>query len=908
MEGIATLQDYIRQVAAPILAACHGDLILARSLFLNSIVSSVCDHLPQLRDDATLRAELRRHLATSDVTHFDDERYCKSLSRVPAPPESLLIDSRLIAWAYQLWNDPMRRMNSWAVSHKESRENESASVELITQLFTDDYIADFLARCCYSSQARVHGAGSQIPSVCDPACGGGLLLIAMVRHLVESGQSVEDIGGRLWGFDIDPFVLAVARVALFIEIVRCGYQGDRRALWEGLQRSIRLCRAHGGVLNRDVLEQDVPSAFDIVIANPPYLGRRKLSASLREFLDLHYPAASVDLCAAFIQRCLELARDGGSVGLLTTDKWLRLAGYSSLRDGDAAFPGILSMLSLDLIVELGERAFHPLAALHDGVKASLFCGRKDPPAPSHRFFLGSLARCGSYEDKIKGLRDFESEIESGTKGVQVLQARLKAEGAGAVLLAASGIPSALLSSAKTVRDCAQVVVGTQTSNDQAYIRYVWQVPPSTPGWRVHSKGGGYARWAGLNRWIIDWERGAPIFFKTAQARERAELWIEQRGWSYTWFANGNLGLRIKEPGWSFGRAAASGVFTDDCRLVAYLNSRFASFATRSIGGKAQLPEGVVRKVPAPFGLDAISSELVELAVMLKREIVRTDLADVLYDPAAAYSITELFQIEALLLCVEGLLEAQVESALGLTRHESIAYSAVAGVPVAWFGTESDDVAKHLWSVLPPELQRFRAALQSAAGRMSSGHSAAHVARVSPAGGVLAALKAGPNRSYVLGAVGMVEQLARAMELHPYDVVSQLQRDMEGDQELRRWALLPWVNRQILREILRALGHRWWSAEPVNSLALVGKLSADDTCSLAEDILDRYSARDLLDRPIQAWIEKVFIPWQSRLFYGASPLLLGRNARGRVELFHMWQALDVAAGEGSGQGIVSGLES
>jgi hypothetical protein len=808
------------------------------------------------------------------------------MAAVPTPPECLLSDARLIAWAYQIWNEPLRRRNSWAVSHRDAQENESASVEAITQIFTDDYIADFLARCCYKNYLCGRGVQSPIPRVCDPACGAGHLLIAMVRRLVECGQSLDEIGGRLWGFDIDPHVLAVARVALFIEIERGGYRGDLWALWKSLLNSIRLFPTPYGSLDRDVYSHGIPTQFDIVVANPPYLGRRKLPSAARDFLDLHYPAARVDLCAAFIQRCIELASDGGSVGLLTSDKWLRLAGYSSLRNGNGDFPGIFAMLSLDLIVELGERAFHPLAALHDGVKASVFCGRKCAPVQSHHLVIKSLSRDNAYADKVRYLLDFEAEAVSE----RVLQARLRSEGAGAVMLAASGAPSALLKSTKLVGDYAQVVVGTQTSDDKEYVRYVWQVPPGARGWRVHSKGGGYARWAGLNRWMIDWERGAPSFFKTSKARDLAEAWNERAGWSYTWFANGSLGVRVKESGWSFGRAAASGVFMNDPRLAAYLNSRFASFSSRSIGGKAQLPEGVVRKLPAPDALEQISRELVELAVKLKKEIVRTDMSDALYDPEVMYSLDELFQIEALLLCVEGVLEAQVESALGLTRAESASYAALVGVPVGWFLNDSDELADRVWGVLPAEFSCYKAVLQAALGRVADSCAVAKSSMRKHLGGVLEALKTRSNRSYALGAVSVVEQVARSMELHPFNVVLQLRSGVEGDRQTRRWALLPWIGNQILREILIALGHAWQGKNRGTSSSSVEKIGFDDTCSLIESVLARHSAMDLLDRPLPSWVEKVFIPWQSRLFFGASPLIVGRDPSGRIELSHTWQEL------------------
>jgi hypothetical protein len=47
--------------------------------------------------------------------------------------------------------------------------------------------------------------------------------------------------------------------------------------------------------------------YDVVVANPPYLSRRKMNGALATFLDKQYRAGKGDLYAAFILRCFELS-------------------------------------------------------------------------------------------------------------------------------------------------------------------------------------------------------------------------------------------------------------------------------------------------------------------------------------------------------------------------------------------------------------------------------------------------------------------------------------------------------------------------------------------------------------------------------------------------------------------------
>jgi methylase of polypeptide subunit release factors len=50
-------------------------------------------------------------------------------------------------------------------------------------------------------------------------------------------------------------------------------------------------------------------AYDLVVANPPYQGTSKLSAS--KYIEKEYPLGKADLFAAFLLRGLELVRAGG---------------------------------------------------------------------------------------------------------------------------------------------------------------------------------------------------------------------------------------------------------------------------------------------------------------------------------------------------------------------------------------------------------------------------------------------------------------------------------------------------------------------------------------------------------------------------------------------------------------------
>src|SRR4051812_4523738 len=56
--------------------------------------------------------------------------------------------------------------------------------------------------------------GLPAPSVCDHAVGGGAFLLAAARVMLDQGLAPAEVAGRLFGSDIDPGAIDVARAAL----------------------------------------------------------------------------------------------------------------------------------------------------------------------------------------------------------------------------------------------------------------------------------------------------------------------------------------------------------------------------------------------------------------------------------------------------------------------------------------------------------------------------------------------------------------------------------------------------------------------------------------------------------------------------------------------------------------------
>lgn len=800
-------------------------------------------------------------------------------------PESLLKYPSHIGWAFQFWNEPVRDQSSWAVSKRTMQQPAQARVEALTQLFTDDYIADFICSRCIELASNEHRAWP--PRVFDPAVGTGHLLLAAIRALDSRGVALEEIISRVHGCDIDPEVVTLARLLILLELGHRGYRGNLQRAWEMLRHSIVVLPPAAGTLDRASCEAVGITQCEVVVTNPPYLGRRKLDIPMRDFLDRHYPDACVDLSAAFIQRCVELTVPGGALGLVTSETWLRLRGYKSLREGGNTFPGLFREVSLDVICELGERAFHPIVALHDGLKASILCGRRIPPASDHTCAFLRLGAVGNYEEKAHLLTTQRIKGLGSEHRASVRQTDLWEDRSAAVFLRAHGLPGQLVTSRATVEDYADVVVGIQTSDDERFVRYHWEVAPEPKVWRVHNKGGGYGRWAGLNRWVIEWPQGRGAFFKTTTAEKRADEWASRRGWTYTWFANGSLGLREKQAGWSFGRAAASGIFCRDERLVSFLNSRAASLACRALGGKIQLPEGVVRRVPVPEDLSSIDVEWQSTVVALRREMLASEITDVLFNPTVRRRWFDDLICEALILSAEGILEQQIENSIGVSDEDTQAFAAAVGVPVAWFPSAYALHDHPLWSLVSQEWRHLREMIGPMGVVRESRLGEATPRDDTIVKRVIRGEKIDQARRYALPAAGWVEKISRMVERHPFDVALICINSTRECADTRRGLTMEWVHRQIVRDLLVSLGHQWWSDTTHAQGIPCSTISCSDVEAIAQTYMRQVGIDDILTSCRAPWVTSVFMPWQQRRFAGCSPLLIQRVDGHADRVTHAW---------------------
>ena len=159
--------------------------------------------------------------------------------------------------------------------------------------------------------------------VLDPACGGGAFLSAVARRMLgqaagDGSQVVlENITGRLLGFEVDPFAAWMSRVFLHITLDELCTDDEMR-----LDSVVLECDALTQPSDKD--------GFDLVIGNPPY-GRVTLPSEVREVYrrSLHGHA---NLYGLFTDLALRYARSGAIIAYVTPTSFLSGMYFKALRE------------------------------------------------------------------------------------------------------------------------------------------------------------------------------------------------------------------------------------------------------------------------------------------------------------------------------------------------------------------------------------------------------------------------------------------------------------------------------------------------------------------------------------------------------------------------------------------------
>jgi len=255
--------------------------------------------------------------------------------------------------------------------------------------------------------------------------------------------------------------------------------------------------------------QAIPLArqYDVVIANPPYMGSKNQNDKLKKFMRDGYKDVKVDLFSAFTVRIMEMTRKGGFIGMMTPFNWMFLSSFEKMRQ---------IILDNYTLTNLVRPEFH---AFFDSAFVTI-C--------AFTLFADSMPE---YKGAFIDLQEFYGADVQPVKALEAIQnpdCGYFYRAAATDFKKIPGSPIAYWVSESTVNSFekgeklsryAEPRLGMATGNNTKYLRLWYEIPLTQIGfdigsremakrsgkrWFPYNKGGDFRRWYGNNEYVVDW--------------------------------------------------------------------------------------------------------------------------------------------------------------------------------------------------------------------------------------------------------------------------------------------------------------------------------------------------------------------------------------------------------------------
>lgn len=331
--------------------------------------------------------------------------------------------------------------------------------------------------------------------------------------------------------------------------------------------------------------------YHVVIANPPYMGKRSMNGRLQVLAKDSYQRSKTDLFAMFIERIVDLAKDSAYVAMITMQSWMFLSTFENLRSN------ILSNSSIVSMAHLGARAFDSIGGEVVSTTAFIFKNIAD------REYKGTYLRLVDGED--------EQEKSNQLKELK-----------GRPYLASSddfdtipGRPIAYWISEKVRNAFAQGTpfgdvgfpkVGMQTSNNDKYLRlwpevsfHEFKDKEMPPKWIKYLKGGAFRRWYGNLDYLLRYNKDPQFIKQQPNATVLPETKLKEAKCTWTDLTSGPFNARYA-PDDTFHDISGHCFYPPRNKqmvLLAYSNTRLFDYLLSLINASFHFQVGDVAKIP-----------------------------------------------------------------------------------------------------------------------------------------------------------------------------------------------------------------------------------------------------------------------------------------------------------------------
>lgn len=320
--------------------------------------------------------------------------------------------------------------------------------------------------------------------------------------------------------------------------------------------------------------------YDVVITNPPYMGRKSLNGRMSSYIEENFIIGKSELYSAFIVRCYELAKEYGYIAMITMHTWMFISTFKNL------WSHLLTNTRFVSMMHTGAATFEELNSFN--VLATSFVYEKSKIMDDYKTTFLRLSNYYQLEDKIENFNNKNDRYYVKQKNFEAIPEQ-------PFIYWFTEKTYGLFEQSQSVSDYGVLTNGLFTCDNKRFVRNWFEVSVnkiyfdsndseeaenSGKKWFPYIKGGNYCKWYGNNEFVVNYQfNGSEIRnYRVQQGQSKSfpgEAYYFKPGITWAPFGFENFGVRYKEHGSIFDIAGSS-LFVDDYDVELYILGFLAS--------------------------------------------------------------------------------------------------------------------------------------------------------------------------------------------------------------------------------------------------------------------------------------------------------------------------------------------
>ncbi|HHU83456.1 MAG TPA: BREX-1 system adenine-specific DNA-methyltransferase PglX, partial [Firmicutes bacterium] len=377
--------------------------------------------------------------------------------------------------------------------------------------------------------------------------------------------------------------------------------------------------------------------YDVVVTNPPYMGKKNMNDKLKDFINANYKGYENDLYSAFIIRCLQFLTTNGISGMITQESFMFISSYSKLREY------LLDTITVKSLVHLGPFAFEEISG--QKVSTCMFIFEKSHVLENSKGVYVKLNDINTSADKKIVLKEIERGKCQQNRFFNVKQTFFKKiEGSPIIYW----IPEKLmdiLSGAQPLYPNAEAKTGINTGKNAKFVRYWWEIRDECGKKFVpYAKGGGATRFYGAQEHVVWWN--PEEMKKHPGCRLMNQDLFFKEGLTFSGVNSQRFAVRYLPEGFIFdsGGSFINCKQIDVYYLLGFLNTKLVNYYLNLFNPTINFKNNDIHRLPFIFeeGIVEQVTDNVKQIIDLKKSFLKYDETDKLFERDYLVEIGEFY--------------------------------------------------------------------------------------------------------------------------------------------------------------------------------------------------------------------------------------------------------------------------